>query len=131
MSQLHWVCVDCAVVAGKTRWANSATWVTNTCGLCGNKRPVCHPRFVNFFTPAQISKAKGHRKAVADPYDVQRLIDVVVGVLGSDNMSCLTRKLIRALEKQLQRGQRIDIYDTKQLTYYYIDDVEVMQSFEK
>ena len=102
------------------------------CDICKRKKPVAEKHTWGVFTPEAVVKARRSLKSageygskIAEPDDVTRLIDVVEGVL-KDQMSFMTRKIIKQLREALRDGKTIELYDTKQLAYWYAQDVKLM-----
>ena len=39
-----WVCADCGAKYGRRECNPHATWHPDTCGICGERKPVTEPR---------------------------------------------------------------------------------------
>ena len=133
-----WICMECAVLAGKKadQVSRSATWNLGECNICKRKTAVTQPRDFGHFSPDQLAFAKKKvrefgldAKKFAEIDDVKRLIDVIRGVLG-DNMSYMTKLVIRDIEVDMERGKMIDMYSVNQLTYWYAKDTSYIQTLE-
>lgn len=102
--------------------------------MCGRKMAVTDPKNFGHFSPDNLAYARKKIKEFgfdvkkyAEVDDVRRLIDVITGVLG-DNMSYMTKLVIRDIEADMARGKLIDMYATKQLSYWYAKDAEFIQN---
>jgi hypothetical protein len=92
---------------------------------------------VGYFTPEQALQARIKlkelgldRKSFANPADVKNLVNVVQTVLKED-MSEATDMALRIVVDKLDRGQPVELFDTKTLTYAFTQDVAARQEVAK
>ena len=134
------ICMDCAYLAGKTD-ANLdktiAKWYDSSCSICHRRKPVLEARAWGYFTPDQAAQARTKlkelgldRKSFANPADVKNLVNVVQTVLKED-MSEATDMALRIVVDKLDRGQPVELFDTKTLTYAFTQDVAARQEVAK
>jgi hypothetical protein len=92
---------------------------------------------VGYFTPEQALQARTKlrelgldRKTFANPADVKNLVNVVQTVL-KEGMSEATDMALRIVVDKLDRGQPVELFDTKTLTYAFTQDVAARQEVAK
>lgn len=136
-SKVRKVCVDCAMLAGKTegQFSPKGTLHKGKCDICKQNKQVSEVHFWGMLTHAQIAQAKHNarklgmlKSQVANPEDVEKLIGVVEKVLGDKHMSQPTGELVQGLKVKLSLGQPIQLFDTKRLTASYVNDVELWET---
>ncbi len=130
------VCTACATLAGKkeNQLDSKARFYKSKCDFCEQIRAVCDTNWWGYFTLAQIEQGRDavrklgiHRSQNALPEDVQRLIDVVRGVLSDEFMSLETKTIVGEIEARLSKGDPIQMYDTRLLSASYAADCAQMK----
>jgi hypothetical protein len=114
-----------------------AKWFNSSCSICHRAQPVLEARAWGYFTPEQALQARTKlkelgldRKSFANPADVKNLVNVVQTVLKED-MSEATDMALRIVVDKLDRGQPVELFDTKTLTYAFTQDVAARQEVAK
>jgi len=128
-NRVVFVCMECAYLAGKVDAQYHGTKLYNSsCDICRRKKVVTEARDWNFFTPDQVAQAKAKlrelgldRRTFANVSDVKSLMAVTQDVL-KEHQSAATREVIRQITDMLAKGQPIEMYYAKQLTYCFTQD---------
>jgi hypothetical protein len=137
-NRVVFVCLDCLYLSGKTDACidKSARWYKSRCDICHRDKMVLSAKDCGYFTPNVVAHTKAKlrelgldRRTFANPEDVKNLVNVVQKVLGK-NKSDATREALKDIIEKVAKGEPIEMYYAKTLTYHFTQDVTALKQKE-